>query len=335
MLVKSRTEIAARAGVSLASVSRVLAASRHVTLATRDRVLNAASELGFLEAEGRDPSPAASRTIGLIVADAENPFFAGVVGSIENVGYHTKHRLVLCNSDEDPERERFHLGELLAQRVGGVIILPVGGTSASIEPFARAMPIVCLDRRVPGLDLDLAIIDNRLASELAVRHLAELGHTRIAIIATHHETLNGERVGGYKSTLGALGIPLRPEYVRYGSDARQPSGYEQALHLLRLPEPPTAIFALNHLLLLGTMLAVRDRGLRAPDDVSLVGFDETPWSKLLEPALTTVGQPTGMLGTAAANLLIDRLDRGYTGPAREVMLPPTLFVRSSTRAPFS
>lgn len=315
--------------------ARRATSSESVKLATRERVLRAAAQMR--DADKRSASAGASDTgpIGLIVADAENPFFAQIIGSIEGVGYDTKHGVILCNSDEDPERERAHLTEMRSQRVCGVILLPVGADGAALEPYMASMQIVLLDRRLPGAEFDVAIADNRLGSELAVRHLASLGHRRIAIIGLHHKSLNDERIGGYSSTLSALGIAGRPEYVRRGSDARQHSGYEQTLHLLHLPEPPTAILATNHLLTLGAMLAIRDSGLHMPTDVSLVGFDETPWSRLLDPALTTIDQPAARLGAAAANLLVDRIDRGYAGPVREIVLPPKLIARDSSGPPRS
>jgi len=332
--VTSITDIALRAGVSVASVTRVLDGSKEVRLATRERVLRAVMELqDAAERPTLDRRLPRSGTIGFIVSDVQNPSLPQIVASIENISYGTKRRLVLCNSDEDPERERGHLSDLVAQGVDGIITLPVGATVDSIAPFIHSVSIVCLDRRIPGLELDLAISDNRLGSDLAVRHLVELGHSRIALIATHHETLTAERVGGFLAALAALGIAEHPEYVRRGGDARQHSGYEQTLHLLRLAQPPTAILVANHLLMLGAMSALRDRGLRTPEDISLVGFDETPWSRLLDPPLTTVALPANELGTAAAHLLIDRLDRQYTGRPREVMLPPELIVRASTCAP--
>jgi LacI family transcriptional regulator len=326
-------DASASGGATVPKKPNKTARLNRVTLVTRDRVLRAAARM-----RAKDEDQGGSRAIrpgpiGLIVADAENPFFTQIIGSIESVGYDTKHGVILCNSDEDPERERAHLAEMLLQGVDGVNILPVGADGTSLEPYLTSMPMVLLDRRLPGVDLDLAIADNRLGSELAVRHLAELGHTRVAIIGTHHKTLNDERIGGFLSTLVALGIPVRPEYVRRGSDARQHSGYEQTLHLLHLAEPPTAILAANHLLTLGAMLAIRDSGLRAPTDVSLVGFDETPWSRLLAPSLTTVDQPAAKLGAAAANLLVDRIDRAYCGVSREIMLPPRLNVRESSGPP--
>ena len=307
--------------------------SNKLQRATRQRVIRAVEQTRLATKELAELQGRSRGWIGLIVADAENPFFAQIVSPIESVAYDFKRGLILCNSDEDPERERYHLAQLLSHCVDGVIILPVSRDASSLEPYRSQFPIVTLDRRLPDADLDLAIVDNVLGSEMAVRHFVELRHERIAVIGAHHETLNVERIGGFERSMAALKLLVRPDYVRRGSDARQCSGYEQTLHLLRLAEPPTAILTLNHLLTLGAMLAIRDTGLRIPQDVSLVGFDEAPWARLLDPALTTVSQPASKLGLAAANLLIDRLDRNYAGPAREVMLEPTLIVRGSTAPP--
>jgi DNA-binding LacI/PurR family transcriptional regulator len=274
-----------------------------------------------------------SGTIGLIVGDVENPFFHQIIGTIESTSYDSKRRLVLCNSDEDAERERFHLAELVSQGVDGIIIVPVGSAADAIASVIETIPVVCLDRRIAGLQLDLAMLDNELGSRLAVQHFVELGHSRIAMITTRYESCTAERTTGYLNALADCGIAERPEYVRQGSDVHQHTGYEQMLHLLRLAEPPTAVLIANHLMTLGAMLAVRDRGLRIPQDVSLVGFDDTPWSRLLDPPLTTIAQPCNELGKAAANFLIDRLDGSYGGPPREIILPPSLIVRSSTCAP--
>lgn len=332
--VTSIPEISLASGVSAASVARVLDGAKRVRPATRDRVLAAVLEMqAQTQGRARDAGSRQSGTIGLIVGDVENPFFHQIIGTIENTSYGSKRRLVLCNSDEDSERERFHLNELVAQGVDGIILVPVGGAVHSVADIVGSVPIVLLDRRIAGLAVDLAMLNNQIGSELAVRHFVELGHTRIAMITTQRASCTAERTDGYLQALAKCGIAERPEYVRHGSDVHQHTGYEQMLHLLRLPEPPTAVLIANHLMTLGAMLAIRDRGLRAPEHISLIGFDDTPWSRLLDPPLTTVAQPGHEIGKAAANFLIDRLDGRYHGPHRETILPPSLIVRSSTCAP--
>ncbi len=332
--MKSISDVARLAGLSVASVSRVLNGSKPVTPETRDRVMRAATELHYsIDRRARALRRQKSGTIGLIVADAENPFFAQIIRSIEGVTYDSKHDLFLCNSDEDPEREQFHLQAMRAQRIDGIILLPVCATGASLAPFLQSeTPIVCLDRRLPDVDLDLAIVDNVLGSALAVDHLVAQGHRRIAIITAHDETVSFERVAGFRAALARFDIAERREYERRGHDARLQTGLELTSALLGLGEPPTAIFVTNHLMLLGAMRAARMAGARVPQDLSLMGFDDTPWAELLEPPLTTIGQPTQALGTTAANLLLDRVDREYLGPSRQIVLPPSLIVRGSVGA---
>ncbi len=332
--MNSITDVARLSGLSVASVSRVLNGSKPVSKETSERVLRAAAELHYsIDQRARGLKRRRSGTIGLIVADAENPFFAQIIRSIESVTYESKHDLFLCNSDEDPDRERFHLDKMRSQRIDGIILLPVCASGNWLQPFLDGgIPIVCLDRRLPDVELDLAIVDNDAGSRLAVTHLARAGHRRIAIVTAHDATVSVDRLESYRATLGELGIPLRTEYERRGRDAHQNTGYEIALALFGLREPPTAIFVTNHLMLLGVMQAARDRGLRIPETLSLLGFDDTPWAPLMEPPLTTIAQPTRALGSAAANLLIDRVDRGYTGAARRVVLSPALKIRGSVAA---
>ena len=332
--MKSISDVARLAGLSVASVSRVLNGSKPVTAETRDRVLRAASELHYsIDRRARALRRQKSGTIGLIVADAENPFFAQIIRSIEGVTYESKHDLFLCNSDEDPEREQFHLQAMHAQRIDGIILLPVCKTGSSLGPFLQSeTPIVCLDRRLPDVDLDLVIVDNVLGSDLAVSHLVAHGHRRIAIITAHDETVSFERVAGYRTALGRFGIAARTDYERRGRDARLETGLSLASALLEMDEPPTAIFVTNHLMMLGAMRAARKAGVAVPHALSLIGFDDTPWAELLEPPLTTIGQPTEALGTTAADLLLDRVDRAYAGPSRTVVLPPSLIVRGSVGA---
>lgn len=328
-------DVAKRAGLSVASVSRVLNGSKPVSPATRERVMRATLALDYsIDRRARALRRQKSGTIGLVVADAKNPFFTKIVHAIEEVAYRSKHDLFLCNSDEDSERERRHLLSMHAQRIDGIILLPVGADAASLPPFLGTdTPLVCLDRRLPGARFDLAIVDNHRGCELAVRHLAEFGHERIAIVTAHDRTVSLERIAGFRDALEKNGIGERPEYVRRGVDARQKSGYTQTLVLLDLTPPPSAIFVTNQLLVLGALTAIRERGLRVPDDISLIGFDDTIYTELLDPPLTTIAQPTTELGRRAAELLMDRVIGGYAGEPRIVVMPPTLIVRASVGPP--
>lgn len=331
----SITDVAKRAGLSVASVSRVLNGSKPVSEATRERVMRATIALDYsIDRRARALRRQKSGTIGLVVADAENPFFAKIVHAIEEVAYRSKHDLFLCNSNEDEERERLHLLSMHAQRIDGIILLPVGSDATSLPSFlGRDTPLVCLDRRLPGAKFDLAIVDNHAGSALAVGHLVDSGHDRIAIVTAHDRTVSLERIAGYRDALEALGVGERPEYIRRGADARQGSGYVQTLALLDLKVPPTAIFVTNQLLVLGTLLAIRERGLRIPNDVSLIGFDDTIYAELLDPPLTTIAQPTTDLGRRSAELLLDRVVNGYVGKPRIEIMAPVLVSRFSVAPP--
>ncbi len=331
----SITDVAKRAGLSVATVSRVLNGSKPVSTKTHERVMRATLALDYsIDRRARALRRQKSGTIGLVVADAENPFFTQILRAIEEVAYTSKHDLFLCNSNEDAERERLHLLSMHAQRIDGIILLPVGADSASLPAFlGRETPLVCLDRRLPAANFDLAIVDNHLGSELAVRHLFACGHERIGIVTAHDRTVSIERIAGFRDALAAVGLDDRPEYLRRGSDARQGSGYTQTAALLGLRTPPSAIFVTNQLLVLGALLAIRERGLRIPHDISLIGFDDTLYAELLDPPLTTIAQPTTELGRRAAELLLDRVDGVYAGAPRIVVMPPTLQSRSSVGPP--
>jgi LacI family transcriptional regulator len=328
-------DVAARAGVSVASVSRVLNESKPVSAETRDRVLAAVRDLNYsIDQRARALRRRKSGTLGLVVAEVRNPFFSEVIHSIEAVAYESNYSLFLCNSNEDAERERFHLRAMQAQRIDGIIILPVTTSGRALLPLIKEqVPVVCLDRRVDDMDLDSVLVDNVAGARLAVSHLVALGHRRIGYIGGRPLTPEFERLAGYRQGLAAHTIPEDPDLVRRG-DSLQPSGYTQARALLDLPTPPSAIFVINNPMALGALTAIRERGLRVPRDISVIAFDDAPWSALLDPPLTTIAQPTDMLGTAAARLLLAHIEGQYAGPAQHLVLPPRLIERASTdRAP--
>jgi len=249
-------DVAARAGVSVASVSRVLNESKPVSAETRDRVLAAVRELNYsIDQRARALRRQKSGTLGLVVAEVRNPFFSEVIHSIEAVAYESNYSLFLCNSDEDPERERFHLRAMQAQRIDGIIILPVTTSGRALLPLVKhQVPVVCLDRRVDDMDLDSVLVDNVAGAVMAVSHLVALGHRRIGYIGGRPLTPECERLAGYRQGLAAHTIPEVPDLVRRG-DSLQPSGYTQARALLDLPTPPSAIFVINNPMALGALTA--------------------------------------------------------------------------------
>ncbi len=333
--VASIKDVAARAGVSVASVSRVLNDSKPVAEGTRRRVLAAAESLHYsIDQRARALRRRKSGTLGLIVSDVGNPYFPEVIRAIESVAYHSGHDLFLCNSDEDPDRERFYVRAMIAQRIGGIIIVPVTFTSASLAPALRnEIPIVCLDRRVNDVELDSVLVDNRAGGALAADALLDRGHRRIGVIVATRTTPGNDRLRGFAERLALRGIPLDPELVRDG-EYMQSGGHAAARSIFALADRPTGLFVANHPMTLGALQAARECGLSVPSDLSLVAFDDTSWATFLEPPLTTIGQPTHALGAAAAELLIDRVEERYTGIARSIVLQPELMDRASI-APYA
>jgi len=327
-------DVAARAGVSTASVSRVLNGSKPVSDGTRERVLAAVRDLNYsIDQRARGLRRRRSGTLGLILADVLNPFFTQVIHSIEDVAYQSNNSLFLCNSDENPERERFYLELMQSQRIDGIILLPVTGSGAVLSPLLRHdVPVVCLDRRVDDVDLDSVLVDNVAGATMAVAHLVALGHRRIGYIGGRLVTPGIERLAGFRRALEMHGLVEHPELIRQG-DSKQESGYKETLALLALDMPPSAIFAINNPMSLGVMAAIKERGLRIPEDISVIGFDDAPWSGLLNPPLTTIAQPTDALGTAAARLLLERIEGRDGGATRHIVLQPHLIERASTAHP--
>ena len=322
--------VANLAGVSTATVSRVLNNYPHVTDETRSKVLWAMKELGY------QPSRVARRLrmeggqiIGLIISDIANPFFTSVVRGIEDVAYANQCSLVLCNSDEDPARESLYVGVLQAERVAGIIISPADENSTSCEPLLRnGVPIVAMDRRLCQFDVDTVLVDNIKGAYQATSHLIRLGHRRIGLIAIPPQITTGrERREGYEKALSEHGVELDQSVTKIG-DCKQNSGYQKTCELLEMDDPPTAIFTANNLMTLGALNAIHEKGLNIPQDVAIVGFDDMPWAPSLDPPLTAVAQPTYELGCTAANLLLQRIadkDREIV----EIELEPTLIIRDS------
>lgn len=323
-------DVARRAGVSSATVSRVLANKPHVREEVRQRVLAAVEELGYQPSRvARSLRVQRSRIIGLIISDIQNPFFTSLVRAVEDVAYEHEYAVFLCNSDEDIQKESLYIDVMQAERVAGVVISATRETENPSRKLVEAgIPVVAVDRRMLDLEVDTVMVDNVGASFQLVSHLINDGHQRIgAVVGTPKATTGRERYEGYVRALEAYGLSVEPHLVRTGLP-KEKLGYHFTLELLNLPEPPTALFTGNNLLTLGALRAIRERGLRIPDDLALVAFDEMDWMPLMEPSLTVVAQPTYELGRAAAELLLQRIE-DHTRPPTEVILQPTLIIRQS------
>ena len=329
-------EVAQRAGVSVASVSRVINGSPLVNEPLRRRILQAMSELHYSpSAPARSLKGGRTRLLGVLVPETANPFYGEMADGIEEVAYNAGYCVILCNTYPDstpppqPSESRAaqYLRILREHRVAGIIV-----TAGLWDRTAGAIhvPVVSVDHRLPGIDS--VMLDNVSAGRLATKHLIGLGHQRIGMVSGLLNTTSGRgRLVGYRRAMREAGLPLDPA-LQAGSPYTEEDARRFANRMLALPDRPTALLAATNQLTLGAIAAAADQGLHIPDDLALVGFDELGWTPSLISPLTTVQQPVRALGAEACRLLLERLN-GYDGPIRRSYLPATLAVRLSCRAP--
>jgi DNA-binding LacI/PurR family transcriptional regulator len=324
-------EVARLAGVSIATVSRVLNGNGRVKPHLRQRVLQAVGDLQYVPSGiARNMRNQSKRTIGLIISDIQNPFFTDIVRAIEETAYANQYTVLLGNTDGDEEKERLYLDILAIERIAGLILVPSSDDSA-VYKFNRPLPLVFIDRVPPGARGDGAVLDNFQGGYEAARHLIELGHRRIGVVAMPADyAIGSERVRGLVSALEESGITVDEALIRSGDSLKARGGYAATKELLALDPPPTALFAVNNVRTMGMLQALLEAGVRVPQQMSVVGFDDSPWLTLLSPPLTTVGQPIYEIGAAAINLLLRRISEENGSPPTTVKLPPHLIVRAST-----
>jgi DNA-binding LacI/PurR family transcriptional regulator len=328
----SLTDVARVAGVSIATVSRVISHPEKVTLETQQLVQRVMSDLDYR------PNRVARRLrqrggrrhlLGLIIPDIQNPFFAEIARGVEDVAYANQFAVMLCNSDEDLKKEAFYLDVMRDESVDGIILPPINDRDPAVLKFVESgMPMVSVDRSLANSPIDQVEVDNRQGAREAVEHLISLNHRRIGLITGKlNVSTSRERKGGYEEALAAHGIALDEAYIRVG-DNKQASGRALAEELLVIPNRPTALFVTNNLMAVGAIEGIHKRGLRIPADVAIIGFDDLPWAEALDPPLTVVRQPAYEVGRAAVELLLRRLEN-RDAPAAALRLRPRLILRRS------
>ncbi|MFE5211184.1 LacI family DNA-binding transcriptional regulator [Streptomyces sp. NPDC056600] len=324
-------DVAARAGVSVATVSRALNLHPSVSADARARVLAAVEELGYRpNAVARSLRTDQTRTLGLVISDVLNPYFTELARAVEEEARALGYSVIIGNADERPDLQDHHIRNLRDRRIDGLLVSPTdGGTPLLLDTARAGTPVVFVDRWIPGADdVDVPVVrsDGRDAVRELVAHLHRLGHRRLAIIAGPAATTTGsERVEAFREALAAHGLELPDAYIGQG-DFQAESGRRATERFLDLSEPPEAVFAADNLMALGALDAVRSRGLRVPHDIALAAFDDIPWFVHTDPPVTAIAQPTGELGRAAVRALVDRIEGRA---ARSVTLPARLVVRRS------
>lgn len=318
-------DVARAAGVSPATVSRVLGAGP-VSAELKKRVEKAVKQTGYRpNLSARRLRSQNTKTIGLVVADIRNPFFTAVSRVVEDMAYAQGMRVVLCNTDENPEREAFYLRSMQEERVTGLILAPTQTTLQKLEQAPLLdVPVVMVDRYLPGGRYDAVVLDNRRAASELVAHLIASGKRRIAGLFGNSSRTGLERHEGYTSALLEAGLPVLAQFIRpYTADA------EAAAIRLLDEEKPDALIASNSLLAAGILRAAKSRALSVPEELALACFDDEPWTSLIQPSLTVIAQPVDQIGHDAMRLLSDRIREPSSHP-RTILLPGRLIERGTT-----
>ncbi len=327
------SDVAERAGVSVSTASRVLSGRGYAAPETRQKVLRAARELGFVPNRiARSLRTRETRLIGLLVGDVENPFYSAIASNVESVAGAAGYNVVLCNSNDEPERERELLTLLQGMRVDGLIVTPTLRNRRALSHLLdRGIVIVQVDRKVQGLEADAILVDNEGGAHAAVEHIVSAAHTNIGMLTGDVEVPTAQqRLAGYKRALEEHGIPLRDELIKLGSFRRE-HAVEDAVDLIKSTPEPTAILAANNLLAEAALIALAEAGLRVPDDMSLVAFDDVPWMRVTNPPITTVRQPVGDMARGAAELVLRRLGERGLGTPTTVVFQAELLTRGSVK----
>ena len=328
-------DVARHAGVSIATVSATLNDLNPVSAETRRRVWEAVKAVGYSpNAVARSLRLGKSRLIGMILGEITNPFCSALVRAAERVAQTAGYSIIICNSDDDVERELTMIDQLRAQHVAGILITAIGQGAAYVRHLARSdlPPLVTIDQRVLGLDRDFVGVDNRAAARMLTEYLIRLGHRRIAMISGREGLWTAdERIAGFRETMATAGLPVDSSLcvqTAYQSDAAA----RATVPMLTRPDPPTAIVGGNNVIALGALQAIVDLGFRCPDDISVAGIDDVPWSGLVRPRVTTAAQPIEEIATVAVEWLLQRIAGGGDAPPPRVRtFNPGLILGDSCR----
>lgn len=328
----SLKKVAEKAGVSIATVSRVINNSPNVNPQTRIKIEKIIKDLKYSPnrvAKRLRNRNASSNLLGVLIPDIQNPFYVEVLRGIEDVAYKNKYALIMCNFAQDEKKESLYLDILQSESIDGLIAAPTHEKDQNVIHLVKGgLPIVCVDRGLVDVDVDVVQVENKKGAYTAVDHLAKKGYKRIAYISGIPKIPSSrDREQGYKDALTDNNLTIDKELIKYG-DSRHESGVKLCKELLALPNPPDAIFTGNNLITLGALETIHTKGLNIPKDIAIVGFDDMYWSISLNPPLTAVRQPAYEIGKCAAEQLISRINSPER-PTSHMILKTELMVRNS------
>lgn len=331
-------DVAQAAGVSITTVSHVINGTRYVSEEVAADVRRALLELGYRpNVVARSLRSGKTRTIGLLLPDNSNLFFAEMSRVIEDVSYQNGYSLIICNTDDNLDKERSYLDTLVQKQVDGMIFISAGGSSHNIQALQKNHThLVVVDREFEGAQADTVLVDNQMGGYMAARHLIQLGHKQIACI-TGPSQMNpsADRLNGFRKALSEAGLPVDEALILRG-DYRYQSG-ERCMHELHLlGRPFSAIFVCNDMMAIGAIKAAHNLNLNIPHDISIIGFDNIPLAEAISPSLTTIAQPIAEVATVATHLLLEKMTSShfqFNGQFQRIVLQPSLLVRESCASP--
>ncbi|MDM0054373.1 LacI family DNA-binding transcriptional regulator [Variovorax fucosicus] len=325
-------DVALRAGVSVTTVSHVVNDTRHVSAQGRERVELAIRELGYVpSAVARSLKSNTTSTLGMLIPNSSNPYFAEIVRVVEDRCFGAGYTLILCNTDDEPRRQSVYLQVLAERRIDGLIVVSTGNDDSLVTQLhGLKVPTVLVDREIADPSCDLVETAHMQGGLLAVRHLLSLGHRRIACIGgPAGVTPSEQRIEGWRMALAESGATPNADALLWRGGFTSQGGYEAMHAILRTEEAPSAVFVCNDLMAIGALRAAHETGVHVPDELSIVGFDDIELSAYTSPPLTTVAQPKERIGALAVDMLLERVSKRRHEP-RKVVLQPELRVRAST-----
>lgn len=326
-------DVAYEAEVSVATVSACVSGRRFVSPELKARVERAIAELGYQpDGIARSLRTGSTDLIGLVIPDISNPFFTEFVRDVELLAKAHGYSTILADSNFDVATETKMMNLLRQQRVDGIILCPAGSRADyRFNTWPQDVPLVIVDNAWDDTPFDTITLDNVVTGLEMTQHIIDQGHRAVAIIAgPKGNHTSDERLMGFERAMADAGITLKPDFVRHG-DFREAGGYAQALALIDLPQRPSAIFVTNNNMLIGVMRALHDRGLKAPDDISVASIDDFPWAGAFRPGLTTARQPVRRFAEHALRLIRKRFFEEEESPREQIMLSAELVIRESVR----
>lgn len=329
------TDIAKELSISPSTVSRALRNHPDISQATKDKVIDTANKFDYFpDTLAQGLKKQRTNTIGIIVPEIQHHFFSSAISGIEDITYSAGFTIMVCQSNEDYEREKLHVRALVSNRIAGLLI-SLSQSTDDISHFdvlkRRNIPVVFFDRTHEKITDSQVIVDDYKGAYELVCHLIERGYKRIAHLAgPENISIGRNRLNGYRDALTAHGIAIDEKYIVSGG-FRQEDGTNGIQKLLQLDTPPDAVFAVNDPVALGAFIVLKEKKLRIPEDIALAGFSNNPFSSIIEPPLTTVDQAAHEIGKTAARLLLDQIESGIVNRKPEIIVHETkLIIRKST-----